>query len=151
MISAPPGLAARYKHTEPKQHWTYRRVIAFDDDWQPLVITDDHRLEYASRYSNYDGIDDVAPDHHDYTAIVAAGGWRVEYTGSDGTWSEPLVGWALKGGMVVPLSADCAGLVDDFDLFGGEYRIYHPDATEPGDIKTTVGSPPAAAQEGTNP
>ncbi len=144
MIPAPPGLAARYKHAQPKTHWTHRRVVAFDDDWKPLVITDDHRLEYASRYSNFDGITDCHDDDGPYTAIMPAGGWRIEYTGSDGTWSEPLVGWALKDGGVVPLSADCTGIVDDLDHFGGDYRIYHPDATDP-EPKTTAAEVAAVA------
>jgi hypothetical protein len=29
---------------------------------------------------------------------------------------------------VVPLTADHEGDVDDFGHYGGEYRIYHPDA-----------------------
>jgi len=131
MIPAPPGLTARYKHDNPK-HWTRRRVIAFDDDWQPLVISGDRRLEYASRYGNYDGITDHLDDAGSYTAIMPAGGWRVEYTDPDGSkWSEPLVGWALKDGSVVPLTTDSTGLIDDLDHGSGEYRIYHPDATPP--------------------
>ncbi len=132
MIPAPPGLTARYKHDEPKKHWTHRRVVAFEDDWRPLVVSDDHRLEPADRYGNYDGITDHHEENGSYTAIMPAAGWRIEYTGSDGTWSEPLAGWAIKDGSVVPLVTDCTGLVDDLDMpSDGEYRIYHPDATSP--------------------
>ena len=126
MIPAPPGLSARYKHDNPK-HWTHRRVVAFDDDLKPLV-SDDHRLEYADRYSNYDGI----TDHHDpgdgaYTALMPAAGWRIEYTDPDGSkWSEPLVGWAIKDGGVVALAADSTGLVDDLDHYSGEFRVRIP-------------------------
>ena len=132
MIPAPPGLSARYKHEGPRPYWTRRRVVAFDDDWQPLVITDDHRLELASRYSNFDGITDHAdPDRHDVTAIMPAGGWRIEYTNADGSkWSEPLAAWGLMGGEVVPLTTDCDGVVMSLDGFTGKYRVYHPDATE---------------------
>ena len=42
MIIAPAGLAARYKQQGKEPHWTRQRVVAFDDDWQPLVISDDH-------------------------------------------------------------------------------------------------------------
>jgi hypothetical protein len=129
MIAAPPGLGARYKQQGKQPYWTHRRVVAFDDDLQALVISDDHRLEYASRYSNFDGITDmVDPDIGRLAAIMPAGGWRIEYTDPGGSkWSEPLVGWALKDGMVTPLITDSEGTVDDMGHFSGEYRIYHPD------------------------
>jgi hypothetical protein len=129
MIVAPPGLAARYKHEGSKTYWTRRHVVAFDDDWQPLAISDDHRLEYASRYANFDGITDhVDPDCSDYTTIMPAGGWRIEFTNSDGSkFDEPLAGWALKNGSVTRLTVDADGLVDDLDSYHGDYRIYHPE------------------------
>lgn len=129
MIAAPPGLAARYKQQGKEPYWTRRRVVAFDDDWQPLVISDDHRLEYASRYGNFDGITNhVDPECSDYTAIMPAGGWRIEFTNSDGSkFDEPLAGWALKNRSVTPLTVDADGLVDDMDSYRGDYRICHPD------------------------
>ncbi len=132
MIAAPPGLAARYKQQGKEAYWTRRRVVAFDDDWKPLVISDDHRLEYASRYANFDGITDhVEPDCSDYSAIMRAGGWRIEFTSSDGSkFDEPLVGWALKSGIVTPLTVDADGVVDDMDSYHGDYRIYHPEQRE---------------------
>jgi hypothetical protein len=98
MIAAPPGLVARYKYTAPKPHWTHRRVVAFDDNGQPLIVSDDHRIEPASRYGNYDGITDQDdPDDDPYTALMPAAGWRIEYTNPDGTtYSEPARG--LLGG-----------------------------------------------------
>jgi hypothetical protein len=143
LIPAPPGLVARYKHQGVKTTWTHRRVIAFDEDWQPLVISDDHRLEYAGRYGNYDGIEDLAdPDVGDLAAIMPAGGWRIEYANEDGSkWAEPLVGWALRNGTVIPLVVDGDGLVDDLDMYSGEYRIYHPDQV------STAGSPEEAPDE----
>jgi hypothetical protein len=136
MIPAPPGLVALYKHDKPAHH-TGMPIVAFDEDWHPLVIDadgkrDKTRLIRADSYSNYDGM--AEDEHPPIAALLPAGGWRVEYTDSDGSkWSEPLVGWGLKGGMVVPLTTDSTGLVDDFDHYAGEYRIYHPDAALPAD------------------
>lgn len=149
MITAPAGLVARYKHQGKEQRWSCRRVVAFDDDLQPLVISDDHRLEHASRYSNFDGIEDKAgPEDVGYSAIMPAGGWRGEFTGRDGSkWDQPLVGWALKNGMVVPLAADCTGLVDDLDSYSGDYRIYHPDEREIPASGGTAGNDPDGRQQ----
>ena len=129
MIPAPPGLVALYKHGKPAHH-TEKAIIAFDDDGHPLVIDDDGkrdktRLIRAGAYANYDGM--TEDPHPPLAALLPAGGWRVEFTLDDGTkWSEPLVGWALKGGGVVPLTTDCDGVVDDFDLYSGNYRILSP-------------------------
>jgi hypothetical protein len=134
MILAPPGLSARYKHDNPKHHSSIA-IVAFDDDGHPLVIDEDGRrdktrLIRADAYGNYDGM--AEDPHPPITALLPAGGWRAEFTDDDGvTWSMPLVGWGLKGGAVVPLTTDTDGMVEDFDHYGGKYRIYHPDATEP--------------------
>ena len=62
---------------------------------------------------------------------MPAGGWRVEFTNSDGSkFDEPLVGWALRNGSVIPLTVDADSLVDDMDSYSGEYRIYHPEQRE---------------------
>lgn len=133
MIPAPPGLVALYKHDDPSHH-TDLPIVAFDDDGHPLVIDQDGkrdktRLIRADAYANYDGMaNDPYPG---YMALLPAGGWRVELTDGGEKWSEPLVGWALKpGGIVVPLSADSTGLIEDFEHYSGEYRIYHPETTE---------------------
>jgi hypothetical protein len=132
MIPAPPGVAALYKHDNAPD--TDKTIIAFDDDGHPLVIDDSGkrdktRLVRADSWTNYDGMTETAGP---ITALLPAGGWRVEYTEGDGTtWSEPLVGWGLKGdSIIVPLATDCDGYVDDFDHHRGTYRIYHPDATD---------------------
>ncbi len=66
-----------------------------------------------------------------YTALMPAGGWRVEFTKKDGSgFDEPLVGWALKNGLVVPLVTDCDGLVEDGDAWSGGHRVYHPGQRE---------------------
>ena len=134
MIPAPPGLVALYKHDKPAHH-TDAPVVAFDDDGHPLIIDmdgkrDKTRLIRADAYGNYDGMaEDPYPP---LTVLLPAGGWRIEYVDSDGNWSEPLVGWALKGGSVVALATDRDGSVEDTDALGsGTYRIYHPDATPP--------------------
>lgn len=142
--AGPP--AARYKHKGPKgDYWGHRRVVGFDDDWHPLVVTDDHRLDRADRYANFDGLDEtVDPDGASYSAIMPAGGWRAEFTNKDGSvFDDPLVGWALKNdGAVVALTTDPEGLVDDLDGYAGKYRIYHPSQKE-----TPVGDPDSRQQE----
>jgi hypothetical protein len=130
MFIAPDGLAARFKYEEEgTSSWTLRRVVAFDDDWQPLVISDDRRLELAGRGAGFDGIIDVAsPNREMFTAIMPAGGWRVEFADPDGSkWLGPLVGWGIRDGVVVPLIADRDGEVDDLKFVDVAYRIYHPD------------------------
>jgi hypothetical protein len=132
MIPAPPGLVALYKHNDPPHH-TDIPVIAFDEG-RPLVIDrdgkhDKTRLIRADSYSNYDGM--AQNPYPGITALLPAGGWRVEFTDPDGSkWSEPLVGWGLRDGSVVPLTTDSTGYVNDFDPLSQEYRIYHPDATQ---------------------
>ena len=133
MIPAPSGLVALYKHENPSHH-TDLPVIAFDDDGHPLVIDgtgklDKTRLIRADSYNNYDGM--AEDPHPPITALLPDGGWRAEFTDTDGTKSsEPLVGWGLRvDGSVVPLTTDSAGFVDDFDGLSQEYRIYHPDTT----------------------
>lgn len=129
MIPAPKGLAAHF--TGPGSD---RPVIAFTDDGVPLIVspTKHHNqtLVPANRYTNYEGVGtDPCPD---IVQIMTAGGWRVETTLDDGTTrDEPLVGWGLKAnGQVVPLDVDETGHVDDFDLRGDTYRIYHPSTSE---------------------
>jgi hypothetical protein len=136
MIPAPAGLVARYKYEDisGKPYWTHMRVVAFDDDSQPLVVDEEtHQLDRASRRSNYGGISDtVDADCPDYTAVIPGGGWRVEYTRKDGSlYDEPLTGWAVKGGVVVPLVCDVGGVVEDLDRHtADDFRVYHPDARE---------------------
>jgi hypothetical protein len=113
------------------------RVVAFDDDDQPLVVDDEtHRLERAGRFSNYEGISDTIGAAPPYTAVMPGGGWRVEFTNKDGSvYDVPLVGWATKGRCHRSLTVDSEGIVDDLDHYGadpylGDFRIYHPDARE---------------------
>ena len=133
MIPAPPGLVALFKYD--KSPSSSMPIVAFDDDGHPLVIDENGKrnkvqLVHADAWSNYDGM--AEDPHPPISALLPAGGWRVEFTETDGAkWSEPLVGWGLKAGVVVPLTTDIDGTVDDFDLYSGTYRIYHPDATGP--------------------
>jgi hypothetical protein len=90
--------------------------------------TSKHHLVEANTFANYDGFgEDPYPP---LVAIMPGGGWRVEWTDTEGRKSsQPLVGWGLKAtGEVVPLDTDSQGIVDDMDNSGGKYRIYHPDA-----------------------
>ena len=60
-----------------------------------------------------------------HTAIMPAGGWRILYTNPDGTvMTDPLIGWAIRDGYVVPLAIDGDRIVSARDLSG---RICHFD------------------------
>lgn len=130
MIIAPPGLDARIKVSDTPTGWHYLRVIGFDDEGRALVVGIKGDIVPASQVPGFDCLTDTGPGHDDYAAIMPSGGWRIESTCDDGSVEDmPLAGWALKGGCVVPLTADSGGIVDDLELFGGKYRIYHPDTT----------------------
>jgi hypothetical protein len=119
MIPAPPGLVAQYKHSEP-EHWTNLPIVAFDEDGRPLVVDAEGRhktrLVHAEAYANYHG---MAEDPYSaLTALLPAGGWRVEHIQDDGSkWSEPLVGWGLKlNGDVVPLATAAERVMGPLDV-----------------------------------
>lgn len=135
MFPAPRGLVALFKHEMGgKVHHTDKPVVAFDEDGRPYVVPETGaRLIPAESIRNYDGMgEDPYPP---IVSLIPAGGWRVEYTGDTGTWSEPLAGWGLRAnGDVVPLETDSTGLVDTSD--SGNFRIYHPEQT-PEDPATT--------------
>lgn len=132
VIPAPPGLVARFKHsdTNGKPHYSQMQVIAFDDDGYPMVLHDKcHDLRRANSYTNFA---DVGEDSHPpIVAMIGAGGWRIEYTDVDdgSKWSEPLVGWGLAAnGFVYPLETDTDGVVMQIGTPPSqEGRIYHPD------------------------
>ena len=132
MIPAPPGIVARYKHEDGKYH-SELAVIAFNTEGEALVLGESG-LVPATGWRNFDTLSD-SPQHSEYAQLIPAGGWRVEFTREDGAqWSEPLAAWALKSnGAVTPLTVDNDGYIDDFDHYGGTYRIYHPGSDpEPG-------------------
>lgn len=138
MFAVPPGLSARYMHDEgtPSEHFTFKKIVAFDDDAYPYVISEntERRLVRAAQYANFDGIvDDPYPP---IVAIAPANGYRVEFTDpSNGAkYSSPLVGWALKAdGDVIALDVDSDGAINELEYSRTsrqEFRIYHPDAKE---------------------
>lgn len=130
LFPAPPGITARFKYGEGDAvHYDHKPVVAFDEDGRPYVIPETgKRLVLADSYRNYVDMDE--DPYPPIVALIPPGGWRVEYTDeAHGTaWSEPLAAWGLKqGGSIVPLATDSTGHVDDFDLYGGTFRIYHPE------------------------
>jgi hypothetical protein len=131
MIPAPPGWAARYKHTaagDGSTYWTEKRVIAWDDDGAPLVVDDETgRLIAASHWSNFDGVDQA--HESPIVSVAPAGGWISEYTLDGKKYAAPLIGWGLRAdGTVVPLETDGDGYVDvSRARKDTEIRIYHPD------------------------
>lgn len=134
MIAAPDDLVALYRVQGDGQEYTDQRdVVALDDDGMPWIIPDkrpNRGLIRADEYRNYVGLGHSSTSR--IVSLLPAGGWRVEWTGDDGsTWSQPLVGWGVKAnGDVVPLDTDPDGLVEEIGSPGQSYRIYHPDITE---------------------
>jgi hypothetical protein len=62
-------------------------------------------------------------------SLIPGGGWMGEYKQAGGTWSMPLVAWALtERGRIIPMDVDSDGVVGPTSAG----RIYHPDATYPG-------------------
>lgn len=92
-------------------------------------MTGDHgTLVPASALPDFERLTD-AGDGPEFTALIPAGGWRIEYTWDDGTTrSEPIVAWALtQAGRVTPLYIDGDNLVMDTIDYGAGFRVYHPD------------------------
>lgn len=132
MIAAPDDLVALYRVENDGQAYTDQRdIVAIDDDGMPWIVPDkspNRGLVPADHYRNYVGLGRSSVSR--VVSLLPAGGWRVEWTGDDGTtWSQPLVGWGLKAnGDVVLLDADAEGLVEELDYRVKGWRIYHPDA-----------------------
>lgn len=138
MIPAPRGYVAHFARKKPDgtTALTSKRVIAFDEDGIPCVLSDAERslvrADSASNAGDYGWTNEGA--HPPILALIPAGGWRIEKTTEDGvTWSEPLVGWgATPDGSVVPLDINSDGKVrtpqGQVPLYT-KFRIYHPDRT----------------------
>lgn len=134
MIPARPGLVANYKRqrtdstgAKGKPWWEPRPIEGWSDDGVPLVLDRYGQLEDARRIEGYEGIDQSGTD---IVALIPAGGWRVEFSTEDGTFSEPLVGWALRSdGSVVALATDSTGEVEDLEGYADKPRIFHPGTT----------------------
>lgn len=67
-------------------------------------------------------------DYGQILNLIPGGGWMGEYRRPDGTWSIPLVAWALtERGYVIPMETNSDGLVEP----SRADRIYHPDTVPP--------------------
>lgn len=107
MIQAPPGIWAAFETKAVnggKSAWYHRRVVAFDDEGVPMVVSE-HGLTRARSFSNFGGIQDAVDEFDDYRAVMPAVGWHAGGKSGDGShWSQPLVAWGLKSdGVLVPL------------------------------------------------
>ncbi|HEY0935651.1 MAG TPA: hypothetical protein VGD91_18125 [Trebonia sp.] len=132
MMQAPPGIFALYTHEGPPRRVSRKSVIAFSDDGAALVAGQYGSLVQAGQLAAFDRLTDGG-DGSEFTALIPAGGWRIEHTRDDGTTqSEPLVAWAITGaGRVTPLCIDGDNLVMDTIDYSGRFRVYHPDGTAP--------------------
>jgi hypothetical protein len=67
-------------------------------------------------------------DYGQILNLIPGGGWMGEYSRSDGTWSVPVVAWALtERGYVIAMELGSDGVVGPSTAD----RIYHPDTTPP--------------------
>jgi hypothetical protein len=132
MMQAPPGVFALYTQEGPPRRVSRKSVIAFSDDGAALVAGRRGKLVPASQLPAFDRLTDIG-DGPGYTALIPAGGWRIEYTMDDGTSrSQPIVAWAItRAGQVTPLYIDGDNLVKDTTGHSGRFRVYHPDSAAP--------------------
>lgn len=131
MIPANPGLVARFEREDSQGNpiLTYRRVEAWGDSREPLVVGDKGRLVPAEELPHFaEVVEEGQPDPH--IGFIAGQGWRLRYrhpeTGE--TWTEPVVGFAFTAdGQGVPLEA-MSGVVSPAE--GGTYRLLPPNEPE---------------------
>lgn len=125
MIPAPDGIACwfEYEHLNGKPGLDLLRVVAFDDDGEPMVIADD-RLRRASRV----GTGKWALADCGSVTVIPGGGWMVRRVESDGrsVWSVPVVAWRIVGDAGVPMVTDEDGMVVELPS-GDEWSVFHPD------------------------
>lgn len=135
MMQAPPGIFALYTREGPPRQVSRKSVIAFSDDGAALVAGNRGSLVPAGQLAAFDRLTDGG-DGPEFTALIPAAGWRIEYTRDDGTaHSEPIVAWALtRAGRVTPLYVNGDNHVMDAIDYNGRFRVYHPDsaASQPG-------------------
>ena len=135
MMQAPPGIYALFTQAGPPRRVSRKSVIAFSNDGAALVAGEWGSLVQAGQLAGFDRLTDSG-DGPEMTALIPAGGWRIEYARDDGTThSEPIVAWAItRAGRVTPLSIDGDNLVMDTIDYSGRFRVYHPDsaASQPG-------------------
>jgi hypothetical protein len=136
MIANPrPELVARYAHEDAAgTYFTIRPIIAWDDNGEPLVVSDTSgRLMPARNVAGFAGvIEDPDPQ---LVAVVPAGGWQAEHTATDGTVAvTPLAAWGLRSdGTLVALDVDGIGHVEALEhpRHGPTgWRLLHPDAVD---------------------
>jgi hypothetical protein len=139
MIPAPPGIWAEFQSPgNDAPRIEVRRVMAFEDDGQPLVVGE-RGLVTVNRYATERGLkfnrvrDEVSHgDDHDYVALIPGGGWHLKWNADNGGETEPVVAWALlrsafaAGNRLRPLTSSGQALFDTDDP--DEYQLLPPDA-----------------------
>ncbi len=132
MMQAPPGIFALFTQEGPPRRVSRKSVIAFSDDGAALVAGEWGSLVQAGQLADFDRLTDGG-EGPEFTALIPAGGWRIEYTWDDGTThSEPIVAWAItRAGRVTPLYIDGDNLVMDTIDYSGRFRVYHHDSDAP--------------------
>lgn len=99
---------ARFRHDPNKPvHLNYhrKRVEAFNDDGQALVVDDYGNLTPARAYSNF--IDVIATSH--VIGVIPGGGWTIEWTSpeSGDVVVDAVVAWTVNSaGYATPLVVD---------------------------------------------
>lgn len=80
-------------------------------------------------------------DYGQILNLIPGGGWMGEYRKSDGTWSIPIVAWALtERGYVIPMETSSEGLVEP----SRANRLYHPDTVPPASDDAAAAAPTPA-------
>lgn len=128
MIPATHPHEARFAHENGagRTTYSYKPVIAWNDDGQPLVAGK-RSLVPAHSLTNFDGI--VSPDVSPTVGTIPGNGWRAEFTASDGsTFSDPIIAFAVRAdGTGVPLQVGADGDVDASTSASNFSRLYHPE------------------------
>ena len=84
MMQAPPGIFALFTQEGPPRRVSRKSVIAFGDDGAALVAGEWGSLVPAGQLAGFDRLTDSG-DGPEFTALIPAGGWRIEYTWDSGT------------------------------------------------------------------
>jgi hypothetical protein len=127
VIPARSGIRAQFKYEDAagKTLWDHKRVVAFNDDGEPLVVGK-HGLHRADDFTGYVEVDDA--DNWIPLGVVPGGGWFVVTTQDDGTeHKQPVIAWVVnEAGYAdaVVSGGDCG---EPIAGHSGSHMVCHPD------------------------
>lgn len=131
MIPATHPYEARFTHKndDGRTTFSFKPVIAWDDDGQPLVAGK-RKLMVASSFTNFDRI--MAADDSPVVATVPGDGWRAEFKDEDGsTISDPVIAFAVRAdGTGLPIQVGSDGEVDTSTSASNFSRLYHAEGEQ---------------------